>query len=57
MGEFKFRANQSWDYNLGPKDGALIKDGDNIAVGEAGSYTITLDFNIPGEVSYTMTKN
>lgn len=56
-GEFKFRANQSWDINLGPKDGALVKDGDNIPVAEAGNYTITLDFTIPGEISYTLTKN
>jgi hypothetical protein len=57
VGEMKFRANQSWDYNFGPKDGAMIKDGDNIPVAEAGNYTITLNFNIPGEVSYTLTKN
>jgi hypothetical protein len=56
-GAFKFRANQSWDFNLGPKDGAMVKDGDNIIVAEAGNYTVTLNFNVPGEVSYTMTKN
>jgi hypothetical protein len=56
-GSFKFRANMSWDYNYGPKDGVLIKDGDNIAISEAGNYTITLNFNVPGEVSYTLTKN
>lgn len=57
VGGMKFRANQSWDYNLGPKDGALVKDGDNISIAEAGNYTITLDFKVPGEISYTMTKN
>ena len=56
-GEMKFRANQSWDFNLGAKDGVLIKDGDNIPVGEAGNYTVTLNFNVPGEVTYTLTKN
>ncbi|MEN2282565.1 SusE domain-containing protein [Algoriphagus sp. SE2] len=56
-GEMKFRANKSWDFNLGPKEGALVKDGDNIPVAEAGNYTVTLNFNVPGEVSYTLTKN
>jgi len=56
-GEFKFRANQSWDNNLGPKNGVLVKDGDNIPVADSGNYTITLDFKIPGVVSYTISKN
>lgn len=56
-GSVKFRANQSWDYNFGPKDGEMIKDGDNIAIDEAGNYTITLNFNEPGKVSYTLTEN
>lgn len=56
-GEFKFRANQTWDFNLGPQDGELVKDGDNIAIEAAGNYTITLDFTIPGEISYSLTKN
>ncbi len=56
-GEFKFRANQTWDNNLGTKDGKLVKDGSNIAVPEAGNYTIKLDFNTPGEITYTMVKN
>ncbi|MEP1085239.1 SusE domain-containing protein [Algoriphagus sp.] len=57
VGDIKFRANQSWDYNLGPKDGKLVKDGDNIPIATAGNYTVTLDFNVPGEVSYTLKKN
>lgn len=57
VGEMKFRANQSWDFNLGPKDGVLVNGGDNIKIEAAGNYTITLDFKKPGEVSYTMTKN
>lgn len=65
VGEFKFRLNDSWDVNLG--GGAnLTKNGDNIKVTTAGSYTITLNV-IPAdptkeakEVSggtYTIVKN
>ena len=56
-GEMKFRANQDWAFNFGGADGVLEADGANIAVSEAGNYTITLDFRTPGEVLYTMTKN
>ncbi|MEO9966908.1 MAG: SusE domain-containing protein [Reichenbachiella sp.] len=43
-GEFKFRANDAWDLNLGDTgaDGTLEGGGDNIAVA-AGNYTIRLD--------------
>jgi hypothetical protein len=40
---FKFRANDGWDYNLGGSLTALTNGGDNIAVAEAGNYTITLN--------------
>ncbi|MHA7128248.1 SusF/SusE family outer membrane protein [Algoriphagus namhaensis] len=56
-GAFKFRANQNWDFNYGGSNGELEAGGDNIPVAEAGNYTITLNFNMPGEVTYTMTKN
>lgn len=57
VGELKFRANQNWDYNYGGADGELTAGGDNIQVGEAGNYTVTLNFNDPAMVTYTMTKN
>lgn len=46
-GEFKFRANEDWDLNmgLGDEEGELFYDGDNLAVDEAGSYTVTIDLN------------
>lgn len=46
-GEFKFRANAAWDLNmgLGDEDGELFYDGGNLAVDEAGSYTVTIDLN------------
>ena len=47
-GEFKFRANHDWTYNLGiDKDGEpgdLIQDGKNIASPGAGTYSIILSF-------------
>ena len=56
-GEMKFRANQNWDFNYGGSNGDLEAGGDNIPVAEAGNYTVTLNFNEPGEVTYTLTKN
>lgn len=50
--EFKFRANASWEVNLGTGDGAevspdtdvaLFQDGANITVSESGYYNIYLD--------------
>jgi hypothetical protein len=53
-GEWKFRANDGWDYNFGGSLTALTVGGDNIAVAEAGNYTITLD---PWARVATVTKN
>lgn len=44
---FKFRANNSWDINLGGDINNLVYDGDNIAVTEGGTYLITLDLSDP----------
>lgn len=52
--QFKFRANDGWDVNMGGALGALTPGGDNIVVSEAGNYTITLD---PWNMVATMTKN
>lgn len=56
-GDFKFRANGSWDVQYG-SDGAdgLSNDGGsgNLTIAEAGNYTIVLDPEAP---SYTVTKN
>lgn len=41
-GEFKFRANNGWDVNLGGELGNLTPGGDNITVA-AGNYHILLD--------------
>jgi len=58
-GEFKFRANNDWGHNYGDNggDGILNADGANIVIEEAGNYTITMDWKVPGEISYTVTRN
>ncbi len=53
-GEIKFRANDDWGYNLGGSLTGLTEGGDNIAVAEAGNYTITLN---PWSKVATVTKN
>lgn len=57
-GEFKFRAGD-WAFNYGDTglDGILNPDGANIPIPEAGNYTITMDWKIPGEISYEVIKN
>ena len=45
-GEFKFRANNGWDINLGGTLNNLGYNGDNIPA-TAGTYTITLVLSVP----------
>ena len=58
-GEMKFRANKSWDVNLGDDnaDNTPEYGGSNIKVGSAGSYTITLDLSVAGNYTYSVKKN
>lgn len=53
-GEMKFRANDGWDINYGGTEGNIVAGGANIAIAEAGNYTITLDL-VNG--TYTIQKN
>ncbi len=55
VGEFKFRANHSWDYNYGSttKDANLTAGGDNIKLTVAGDYAITLDLSHPNAYTYS----
>lgn len=43
-GEWKFRAGDGWDYNLGGDLSGLVADGGNINT-EAGTKTVTLSFD------------
>jgi len=57
--EIKFRSNDSWDLNYGDTgaDTSLEENGDNIAVPEAGNYTITLDFSSARAYTYSLNLN
>lgn len=52
--EFKFRANDAWDYNLGGSLTGLTGGGANIPVTTSGNYTITLN---PWTMVATVTMN
>lgn len=58
-GEIKFRANDGWDINLGGTIDKLEGNGANIAVAEAGNYTVKLYLErIDSDNFYcTLTKN
>lgn len=49
---FKVRMNDDWSYNLGGDINNLTEGGDNIAVEESGTYTITLNLST---YPYTLT--
>jgi len=57
--EIKFRVNDAWAINLGDDgvDGILEQDGANIAIDEAGNYTIYLDLSNPEKYTYELIKN
>ncbi|HTX88709.1 MAG TPA: RagB/SusD family nutrient uptake outer membrane protein [Bacteroidales bacterium] len=57
VGGLKFRANGAWDINYGDDgaDGILDPGGANIAIPEAGTYTITMKLGIP-DYTYTIVK-
>jgi hypothetical protein len=60
-GEFKFRFNDGWAWNLGYNPGktALVHNGDNIPI-TAGNYTLRLTitkFSFPEEGTFTVIKN
>jgi len=57
-GFIKFRANDAWDINLGDDGGNRIMEygGADIAVAEAGNYTVELILN-QANYTYKLTKN
>lgn len=52
--EWKFRANDSWDYNYGATAGSLnlVAGGDNIKMTVEDDYAITLDLSTPLAYTY-----
>lgn len=48
-GEFKFRANDAWDFNIGGELTALVRDGGNLATPGAGDFTVTLTSSDGGD--------
>ncbi|WP_281615573.1 SusF/SusE family outer membrane protein [Flammeovirga sp. SubArs3] len=60
VGDIKFRKDDAWDVNLGGTEESLVHNGDNIAVAEAGNYTITLTVDESGDSAvgtFTIVKN
>ncbi len=57
-GEIKFRANDGWDLNYGDdgNNGILEQGGANIAIPEAGTYTISMKLGIP-DYTYTIVRS
>ncbi|MEO0900395.1 MAG: SusE domain-containing protein [Bacteroidota bacterium] len=57
-GSIKFRANDDWVVNFGDTfaNGTLEYDGDNIAISEAGNYTVELRLG-DSDYVYSITKN
>ena len=56
-GEMKFRHTNDWNLNWGGPLDALVHDGDNIAINEAGTYDIKLKVNwAEGTAKCVMTK-
>lgn len=51
-GEYKFRANDGWDINLGGNEFELVQNGSNMATPGAGEFEIVLDLS---SVPYTAT--
>ena len=43
--EYKFRANNGWDINLGGELTNLTQNGDNLKATETGTFTVTLDLS------------
>lgn len=55
-GEFKFRKNDGWAWNLGGTTNSLVQGGDNLQV-SAGNYTITLTIINDTTGTFTIVRN
>ncbi|UII76744.1 SusE domain-containing protein [Flagellimonas sp. HMM57] len=59
-GEFKFRANDAWDLNIGADnngDGSLDFGGDNFSIDAGGNYRVVLDLSNSRQYTYSVTPN
>lgn len=63
-GEYKFRANNAWNINLGGFDASkpyggeeMSYDGTNLSVAAAGNYHVVLDLSNPRGYTYSVTLN
>ncbi len=56
-GEFKFRANNGWDFNWGGTTDNLTQGGANCKLDADGNYTVKLKALCDGQASYTIVKN
>lgn len=54
-GEFKFRANNSWDINFGGPAEEMTFGGPNLSVDAGGTYFVQLDLSNPRVYTYTLT--
>ncbi len=57
VGEIKFRLNDGWAWNLGGTPDNLTQGGANIAIPEAGNYTVTLTIIGGTTGTYKIVKN
>lgn len=57
-GDVKFRANDGWDINYGDDgpNGILEAGGTNIAIPEAGTYTLTMKLGVP-DYTYSIVRS
>ncbi len=57
--QFKFRANDGWDLNLGAdgpdKDSSMDYSGENLSVATAGTYKVELDLSSPRDFKWSAT--
>lgn len=57
VGEFKFRANKSWDINMGGTEDKLeLNNSNNLTISESGKYHVTLQLGHDGNSSCKLIK-
>lgn len=54
-GDFKFRANNAWDINLGGPADSMTYGGPDLSLDAGGTYFVELDLTTPRQYTYTLT--